>query len=305
MCINFLSIFSLFLSQCIQAFFDQFHFRSTLLLQLLSTCGIWNASQFDLQIGSAILMFRKEKFGECPRNWSPGWWRSRSLNQISWSHSSVDSHPLIQPLGENIWKNLSKILIWHVCPRQMGMVQITSTNLLIEVNFCCLRPWWHPWYILYNIVHCKKWNISTNLVGTHSGSRSVKPISKQIFEFAETVKHCASPCVGVASTGQAWSKLFWIVRSAVHGSWQMTRATHAPKRYMGLAGKGWKPRAVWTKVLQTKLNPIIPSWLKRLGNLFAEVSKRFFIQSTPLLAPAPVAPHSHQDAAFTQPWPTF
>ena len=125
-------------------------------------------------------------------------------------------------------------------------------------------------------------------MGTHSGSRSVKPISKQIFEFAETVKHCASPCVGVASTGQAWSKLFWIVRSAVHGSWQMTRATHAPKRYMGLAGKGWKPRAVWTKVLQTKLNPIISSWLKWLGNLFAEVSK-IFIQSIPLLAPAPAA----------------
>ena len=112
-------------------------------------------------------------------------------------------------------------------------------------------------------------------MGTHSGSRSVKPISKQFFEFAETVKHCASPCVGVASTGQAWSKLFWIVRSAVHGSWQMTRATHAPKRYMGFAGKGWKPRAVWTKVLQTKLNPIISSWLKWLGNLFAEVSKIF------------------------------
>ena len=62
MCINSLSVLSLFLSQCIQAFLDQFHFRSTLLLKLLSTCGIWNASQLDLQIGSAILMLREEKF---------------------------------------------------------------------------------------------------------------------------------------------------------------------------------------------------------------------------------------------------
>ena len=62
MLINYLSVFSLFLCQCIQAFFDQFHFRATLLLKLLSTCGTWNASQLDLQIGSAILMLREEKF---------------------------------------------------------------------------------------------------------------------------------------------------------------------------------------------------------------------------------------------------
>ena len=135
--------------------------HSSLLWSISLSCDALAEAAFhlwNLECVAAWLANRKcnphaqrGKIRECPRNWSPGWWRSRSLNQILRGHSSVDSHPVIWLLGENIWKNWSKKLICHFYPpTNMGMAQITSTNLLIEVNFCCLRPWWHPWYILYN-----------------------------------------------------------------------------------------------------------------------------------------------------------
>lgn len=162
------------------------------------------------------------------------------------------------------------------CPSpKKGMAQITSKKqtLLKSQTSVAFTPGDIPG--TYRPLHLGSW---------HWSWMDETYIKKQC------VKHSVSPCVGVASTGQACPKSSWTVLNAVHGSQQMTRATHAPKRYMGWARKGSKPRALWTKVLHSaNWKQIIPSWLKRFGNLQKFPNIIILRQSTPLLAPAKAA----------------
>ena len=89
----------------------------------------------------------------------------------------------------------------------------------------------------------KNEKISTNLVGTHSGSRSVKPISKQIFGFC---RHSQTLCIAMCRSCFNRASLIQIVLNCSKcRTWQLTNDEGNPctETVHGFGRKGLKTQS--------------------------------------------------------------